>query len=128
LFARPEVSAEISLATPVIQPSGHDVCMEPTYDVVWPQSPKGVEPRALAPRLTGLDGATIAYLWDGLFRGEELFAALTAELTRRHPTVRIVDWDVVGNTHTADEAAVIAGMADVLRVNRVDAVVSAVGA
>lgn len=101
--------------------------MEPTYDVVWPQSPKGVEPQALAPRLDTLDGKTIAYLWDGLFRGEELFAALTDELTRRYPTVQIVDWDVVGNTHAADEHEVIAKMPGVLDEYGVHAVVSAVG-
>lgn len=101
--------------------------MEPTYDVLWPQSPKGIEPRALAEKLDGLDGKTVAYLWDGLFRGEELFADLTSELTSRFPTVKIVDWPVVGNTHASDEHAVIAGMPEVLRAHGVDAVVSAVG-
>lgn len=100
---------------------------EPMYDVVWPKSPKGVEPKSLAPRLTSLDGATIGFLWDYLFRGEEVFPALEAELQRRFPTTRFVGYDVFGNTHGPDEAAVVAAIAGQLADHGVTAVVSAMG-
>ena len=44
---------------------------EPVYEVVWPRSPQGVQRTQLAPRLPDLNGATIALLWDYLFRGDE---------------------------------------------------------
>ena len=45
---------------------------EPTFDVVWPKSPLGVQRRRAAERLTSLDGARIGFVWDYMFRGEEI--------------------------------------------------------
>ena len=98
-----------------------------TYDVVWPLSPKGVETHELAPRLASLDGATVGFLWDYLFRGDEIFPVLADALRARYPGLTIVDWDVFGNTHGPDEAEIIAGLPERLAANRVDAVVSAMG-
>jgi len=100
---------------------------EPTYEVVWPKSALGVQTRPLAPRLEALDGMRIAFLWDYLFRGDELFPALARELTARYPTIEILDYDVFGNTHGGDEKEVIAALPQVLRSHRVDAVVSGIG-
>ena len=101
--------------------------MESTYDVVWPKSPRGVQSKALAPRLDSLDGKRIAFLWDYLFRGDEVFPALEAELTRRFPTVDIVGYDVFGNTHGSDEKEMVTGLAEGLTHRHIDAVVSAMG-
>lgn len=98
-----------------------------TYDVVWPLSPKGVEQQMLAPRLPSLDGATVGFLWDYLFRGDEIFPVLADALRARYPGLTIVDWDVFGNTHGPDEAEIIAGLPERLAGHRVDAVVSAMG-
>ena len=101
--------------------------MESTYDVVWPKSPRGVQSKALAPRLDSLDGKRIAFLWDYLFRGDEVFPALEAELTRRFPTVDIGGYDVFGNTHGSDEKEMVTGLAEGLTHRHIDAVVSAMG-
>jgi len=101
--------------------------MEPTYDVLWPQSPMGVQPRRSATRLTDPATARIAFLWDYLFRGDELFPVLEEELRRRHPGIDILPYDVVGNTHGGDEAEVMQALPRTLRDRGVDAVVSGMG-
>lgn len=100
---------------------------EPTYAVVWPRSPRGVQRRRLADRLDTLDGRRIAFLWDDLFRGDELFPVLARELTARFPGVEIVGYEEFGSTHGADEAAVVGRLPDTLRTRGVDAVVSGMG-
>ena len=100
---------------------------EPTYDVVWPKSPRGVHAVDPAPRLDSLDGKRVAFLWDYLFRGDELFPLLADELAARFPTVEILDYDIFGNTHGGDEREMIAALPSALREHRVDAVVSGIG-
>ena len=83
---------------------------EPVYHAVWPRSPRGVQARRRADRLSSLEGTRIAFLWDYLFRGDELFPVLEAELRERFPGVDIVGYDVFGfkvkNTrHNVDELA-----------------------
>lgn len=101
--------------------------MEPQYRVVWPRSPRGVQRRRGADRLATLDGARIAFLWDYVFRGDELFPVLADELRARFADVGIVDYDVFGNLHGADEKARVARLPDDLRTRGVDAVVSGMG-
>jgi hypothetical protein len=100
---------------------------EPMYDVVWPKSPRGVHSKALALRLDSLNGKRVAFLWDYLFRGDEIFPALEAELVARYPDVEIVGFDVFGNTHGSDEKQMVAGLANGLAQRQIDAVVSAMG-
>ena len=101
--------------------------MEPTYDVVWPRSPLGVQPRRSAPRLSTLAGRRVGFLWDYLFRGDEIFPAVEAELIERFPGVEIVGYDVFGNTHGGDEKEMVAGLPNGLSSRHIDAVVSAMG-
>ena len=98
---------------------------EPSYEVVWPRSARGVQTHRLAPRLDGLEGATVAFLWDYLFRGDELFPVLKDELTSRG--AEVIDYDVFGNTHGSDEIAMISALPEQLRTRGVDAVVSGMG-
>lgn len=99
----------------------------PTYEVVWPRSPVGVQARRAADRLDTLDGRRVAFLWDHLFRGDELFPVLEEELVRRFPGIEIVGHEVFGNTHGADEVERIAALPTELRARHVDAVVSGMG-
>ncbi len=100
---------------------------EPVYAVVWPKSPMGVQRRRSAPRLESLDGKRIAFLWDHLFRGDELFPVLEQALLDRFEGVEIVGHEEFGNTHGADEKERIAVLADFLRDRQIDAVVSGMG-
>ena len=97
------------------------------YDVVWPRSPRTAEPVSLAPRPASLEGKRIAFLWDYLFRGDEIFPVLERELTRRIPGVSFVSWEEFGTTHGAGEHEVLAGLGTRLRQLGVDAVISGMG-
>lgn len=101
--------------------------MEPVYDVVWPRSGLGIDTAKLAPRLATLNGARIGFVWDYLFRGDELFPVLAQQLTERFNDVTIVDYDVFGNSHGGDEAEFIARLPVQLASERVDAVISGMG-
>lgn len=96
---------------------------EPVFDVVWPKSPLGVQRRRAADRLTSLDGARIGFVWDYMFRGEEIFPALAAELQRRHPSLEVVGYDTFGNIHGPHEHELVASLGATARDQGVVAVV-----
>jgi hypothetical protein len=101
--------------------------VEPTYEVVWPRSALGVQSHRLAPRLDTLEGRRVGFVWDYLFRGDELFPVLERELTSRYPGLSVVGYDTFGNVHGPDEAAVVAALGERLAAHRVDAVVVGMG-
>lgn len=105
--------------------------MEPNneayYEAVSPRSALAVEKHALARRLDTLAGKRVGFLWDYLFRGDELFPAISEELKQRFEGVEFIDFDSFGNTHGGDEADVIAALPARLREHRIDAVISGVG-
>jgi hypothetical protein len=101
--------------------------VEPTYDVVWPRSPQGVQRRRAAPRLGTLAGKRVAFLWDYLFRGDELFPVLESELVARFEGIEIVGYETFGNLHGTDEKVRVGRLPDDLRSRGVDAVVSGMG-
>ncbi|MEN9644549.1 MAG: hypothetical protein RL238_1218 [Actinomycetota bacterium] len=97
--------------------------MEPHYDVVWPKSPRGVQRRRAAERLTTLEGARIGFVWDYMFRGEEIFPVIASELATRFPGLEVVGYDTFGNIHGADEVALVEAMPGTLDEHSIDAVV-----
>jgi len=101
--------------------------MEATYEVMWPRSSRGIQPRRRADRLDTLAGRRVAFLWDYLFRGDELFPVLADQLTDRFEGIEIVDYPVFGNLHGADEKERVGRLPEDLRTRGVDAVVSGMG-
>jgi len=101
--------------------------MEPRYDVVWPRSPQGVQQQRRADRLDTLAGKRIAFLWDYLFRGDELFPILAEQLRSRFDGIEIIDYTEFGNLHGADEKERVGRLPEDLRSRGVDAVVSGMG-
>jgi len=114
--------ANMSTSSPTAVPDA-----EPVYAVVWPRSPQGVQRRRRADRLDTLAGKRVAFLWDHVFRGDELFPVLAAELIARHDGVVIVGYEEFGNLHGADEVERVGRLPDDLRNRGVDAVVSGMG-
>ena len=100
---------------------------EDRHEVVWPRGRRVVERRTLAPRRSALGGATVAFLWNHVFRGDEILPVLARELARRYPDLTIVSWDAFGSIYGGEERRTIAALPDRLREHRIDAVVSAVG-
>ena len=101
--------------------------MDSTIDVVWPKSPLGTQSRRPAPRLDSLRGKRIAFAWDYLFRGDELFPVLAKELQERFEGVEIVNYDVFGNLHGPNEHELVNGLPAALAMHRIDGVVSGNG-
>lgn len=97
------------------------------HRVVWPRARRVVESGKLAPRLSTLEGRNIAFLWDSVFRGDEIFPILESALRHRFPGARFVGWDAFGSTFGGDESRTIGELPDRLRKLGVDAVVSGVG-
>ncbi|MFV0294934.1 MAG: hypothetical protein ACK5JT_02305 [Hyphomicrobiaceae bacterium] len=101
--------------------------MSQTYAVVWPRSARTVETKPLAPRLSSLEGKRVAFLWDYLFRGDEIWPTLKAALADRFPGMSFIDWDTFGSTHGDEEHQVLADLPGKLKELKVDAVVSGMG-
>ncbi|MEM7275162.1 MAG: hypothetical protein AAF547_18920 [Actinomycetota bacterium] len=100
---------------------------QPHYEVVWPRAALGVQARRSAKRLQDLNGRRVAFLWDHVFRGDELFPVLATELSARFPEIEVVPHEMFGNTHGSDEKERIAELPAFLVDHRVDAVVSGMG-
>ena len=96
---------------------------EPLFDVVWPKAPLGVQQRQPALRLDTLAGKRIGFVWDYLFRGEELFPAIASELRSRFAGVEIVGYEVFGNVHGPHEHALVASLPHTANIHLVDAVI-----
>lgn len=110
-------NSELSSAT---ESDGH-------YEAYWPRSPRQTKIKPLAPRHETLAGKKVAFLWDFLFRGDEVFAVLQEELGKRFPGVTFVDWREFGNTHGTDERAVVAALPKRFKELGVDAAICAMG-
>ena len=72
-------------------------------------------------------GKRVAFLWDYLFRGDELFPVLATHLEGRFPDIEIVDYGEFGNLHGADEKERVGRLGEELRSRGVDAVISGMG-
>ena len=97
------------------------------YEALWPRTPRQVKRKALAPRLSTLEGKTVAQVWDYVFRGDEVFEFLERGLKARFPGVRFVSWREFGSTHGSDEREVVAALPQRFREMGVDAVISGMG-
>lgn len=97
------------------------------YAVVWPRSAKAIEIKPLAKRLGTLEGKTVAFLWDALFRGDEIWPTLKEELGKRYTGLKFIDHDAFGSTHGDEEHRVLAELPARIKSMGIDAVVSGMG-
>lgn len=104
--------------------------MDAQYEVVWPLGHRVLGEVAEQERPAELGGRTVAYLWDELFRGPEMFEVISEVARRRFGDVSFVGWEAFGNFHAsaAREREVLEALPELLRTHRVDLVVAAVGA
>jgi hypothetical protein len=78
--------------------------------------------------LPTLDDRRVAFVWDEIFRGDEMFAVLTDALRARWPRVVFVGHEHFGNPEQRDGKAVIDALPGRLHEHHVDAVIAGVGA
>ncbi|MFC2041768.1 hypothetical protein ACFLTY_05570 [Chloroflexota bacterium] len=101
--------------------------MKEQLEVVWPRGKKAKEKAHLAKRLDTLQGKTIGFLWDWMFRGDEMFPVIEKELTKRFPGMKFVGHEVFGAIHGFKEAENFAALPGRLKENGCDAVICGVG-
>ena len=101
--------------------------MKELYEVVWPLGKSVYKSVPLAPRVPDLRGKTIGWLYDGLFRGEEIFSLVENLIRDQFPGVKFVDHTKFGNIHSHEEAKVISALPDLLHKYKCEAVISGIG-
>ena len=98
---------------------------EPTYSVVRPVGRWAAEPiRMNAAAVL----RRVGFVWDHVFRGDEIFEIAEEELRARDPRLTFVGYQAFGDIHGRDASQVVASLPSRLRAEEVDAVIVGVGA
>lgn len=101
---------------------------EPQYQVVSPEGRwVGTPMRSPAPA-TAARARRVGFVWDHVFRGDEMFRMAEAHLHAAEPDLTFVGHDAFGDLHGHDEAGVVARLPDLLRAEEIDSVIVGVGA
>ena len=95
---------------------------------LWPGGDNAVAPIETASRPASLSARRVGFLWNHMFRGEEIFPLLARQLEAEFEGVEFVGFDEFGSTFGADEHAVIDALPSRLDDLGVDAVISGIGA
>lgn len=100
------------------------------HDIVWPLGRRVAPEIAMNASIETLDGKTIAFVWDYLFRGREMFEVIKRVIAGRAPAAQFVDYETFGNIHGGDieEKAALAALAGRMREHGAVGAVVAVGA
>ena len=100
---------------------------EQQFEVLWPGGPSAVPTLPAAARLDTLNGKRIGFVWDRMFRGEEIFPYLEKQLRAQFPDAEFVGYDAFGSTFGGDEEAVLAALPARLRELQIHGVISGNG-
>lgn len=95
-------------------------------DALWPGGVGAVETIRAAAR-ADLAGKRIGFLWDDMFRGEEIFPILQQNISERSDDVTFVGYEDFGPIFGDEEHAVVAALPERLASLGVDAVISGIG-
>ncbi|HEV7679081.1 MAG TPA: hypothetical protein VGQ42_10980 [Candidatus Dormibacteraeota bacterium] len=98
------------------------------YEVLWPLGPSTAQEVELSARPADLSGRRIGFVWDYVFRGDEIFAQMQRALSERYPMATFASYESFGNVHGKGEEEVLEALPERLRAERVDAVIIGVGA
>lgn len=97
------------------------------HEALWPGGEPSVAEFQAAIRPLDLRGKRIAFVWDYLFRGDEIFALLEKNLGEMFPDASFIGYEAFGNTLGADDHQVLAELPRKLVEHRVDLVISGIG-
>ena len=95
---------------------------------LWPGGDSAVEAIEPAPRPASLGARRIGFLWNHMFRGEEIFRLLASRIEAEFKGAEFVGFDAFGSIFGGEEHAVIDALPSRLDTLRVDAVISGIGA
>ena len=101
--------------------------MTEVQQALWPRGAKAAGAKPLARRLDGLEGKTVAFLWDYMFRGDEIFPLIERELSAAYKGVEFIGYETFGTTHGGGEKDVIQKLPLDIQEHRIDAIVSGMG-
>lgn len=104
--------------------SDHDRT-EPQYSAVRPVGRWVAEPIRMAATTQAL---RVGFVWDHVFRGDQIFAIAEEELRAQDPRLTFVQYQAFGDIHGRDAAHVLASLPSHLRAEEVDAVIVGIGA
>ena len=102
------------------------------FEVVSPAGGESADRKSIAPRLTDLNGKTVAEIWNGVFKGDETFPAIRKALLQRYPGIRIVPYTefphFFGGDNPTRQHALARELAAMVKEKGCDAVISGNGA
>lgn len=101
---------------------------EPAYEALWPLARSAANTITPAGRVGDVEHVRLAFVWDYVFRGDEIFDHVTRELRKELPEATWIGHDAFGNIHGADERVVVGRLPTLLAEHGVDAVLVGVGA
>jgi hypothetical protein len=96
------------------------------YHCLWPGGVSAVDKILLAPR-SDLTGKRIAFLWDDVFRGDEIFPILEKSISKRYDKVEFVGYEQFESIFGNSETNTLAELPKYLRKFKIDAVISGIG-
>ena len=97
------------------------------FEVLSPSGPFGVRITPAAPRLDALDGKKIAFVWDYVFRGDDMFPVIEQSLLEKFDGMSFVSYDAFGSIFGGDEEAVLEELPEKLRALGIDGAICGVG-
>ena len=96
------------------------------YHCLWPGGLSAVDKILLAPR-SDLTGKRIGFLWDNVFRGDEIFPILEKSISQRYDNVEFLGYEKFGSIFGKDEYNTLANLPKYLKKLKIDAVISGIG-
>ncbi|MGZ5147199.1 MAG: UGSC family (seleno)protein, partial [Burkholderiales bacterium] len=100
-------------------------------EVVSPLGGEASEQKSIAPRLSDLNGKTVAEIWNGVFKGDETFPAIRRALLQRYPGIRLVPFTefphFYGGDNPTQQRALARQLASLVKEKGCDAVISGNG-
>ena len=98
-----------------------------TFAAIWPGGVNAVPRIDPAVRPESLDSKTVGFLWDYVFRGEEIFPLIQGAIDQAYKDVRFVSYETFGSTFGGDEHQVLRQLPGKMRSNGIDVVISGIG-
>jgi hypothetical protein len=101
---------------------------EPRFEVVAPAGRHVFKVSESLVQIADLTKARIAFIWDYVFRGDEMFDVIEARMTKSYPGIDFLPYSEFGDVHGSSAEAVIARLRAKLIAKQADGVVIGVGA
>lgn len=98
------------------------------YSVVWPRGRSVENVGRMARRLNTLEGKRIGFLWDYIYRGDEIFRVIEREVAERYPETKFFSYEIFGNSHGGHEREFYEALPNKLKELEIDGVICGMAA